>query len=428
MRPVMRRLAIVSLALAAGCSDDVPDQPSWAADVQPILVANCARCHSVPVQGGAPSGFRLDVYGPTFTDGGDFVLGAGAMAEFIAVRVHAETMPPRFPLTGRQQEVLVRWAELAEPGLAAPEGAPDPDNRAPSMALEGDLAADDTGRVTIAYRIDDPDLDVVTGELAAVAGDERVRITRELHTGRGEAVWDTGALPAGTYNIVASVDDGSGEVEIALGSYEVSHPGGNTAPSLRFLSNPTDALFSDADGALTVDLEVVDLDGDPVELRVEAVRGDEAVLLFEGPAAPPGEETAVPVSFADVPAGDRWRIRVTADDGNTEPRTLESLPFAVGHGTTDLRWADVEPIFARSCMPCHGAISRAPGIGFDLREHGGSDDEIGVYDYRGLVYRRAVVERTMPPQSAALLLSENALLSAEDRELLREWLLAGAPE
>lgn len=413
------------LALIA-CADTAPDEPTWARDVQPILAANCVRCHGVPVLGGAPSGFRLDVYDPVLTDDGSSYLGAGAMAEFVAARACDETMPPRFPLSDRQQEVLDRWAALAEPGMPAPRGGPAEGNRPPTIrpAPPGTLLDGDVLR----YVVDDPDRDLVRGALFAIRGDERVRITRELHDGAGLAVWDPLAVPEGTYEIVARLDDGSGEVEHSLGEVVVEHPAG-AAPSLRFLTALEDALFTDDDGPVEIALLVSHFDPDAtLALTVEAVLGDEVVPVAELADVAPGEVT-IPWDTAAVPAGDLWRLRATVSDG-THERTIESRRFIVGHGTTDLRYADVEPIFAAKCVPCHpgsGGVSRVPGLGFDFRTLG-RDDGFGVYDFRGPIYRRAVSERTMPPVSAQLVISEALVLTDDERRRLGAWLLAGAPE
>lgn len=40
----------------------IPSNPTYDVDVKPILDQHCVPCHSVPPQGGAPVGFRLDQY------------------------------------------------------------------------------------------------------------------------------------------------------------------------------------------------------------------------------------------------------------------------------------------------------------------------------------------------------------------------------
>lgn len=100
--------------LLAACAPEVPDEPTWA-DVEPILAANCTRCHGDPSFGGAPS-LAFDDYA-----------AASALAPRIAARVTSEASPmpppPREgevgrggpPLTDRQKEVLVLWSETGAP-------------------------------------------------------------------------------------------------------------------------------------------------------------------------------------------------------------------------------------------------------------------------------------------------------------------------
>ncbi|HEY4183810.1 MAG TPA: hypothetical protein VGP07_02025 [Polyangia bacterium] len=44
-RSLLMGLPLVAL-LGAGCGDEVPQNPTWAADVHPIMVAHCIRCHN----------------------------------------------------------------------------------------------------------------------------------------------------------------------------------------------------------------------------------------------------------------------------------------------------------------------------------------------------------------------------------------------
>jgi len=220
----MRRTVLAIAALGgAGCAlDDGPAEPTWAADVRPILVANCARCHSPPYIGGAPDYVRFDVYDDELaTDGsGDVVvLGAASSRLTIAAYTAMELMPPRFPLTERQIDILARWNEAE-----APRGAPIPGNRPPELTLEEAPAVDAEGRVLLRYEISDPDGDLVTGLLhaePAAEGQDPVRITDALFSGRDRVGWNTAGDLPGTYLLVADLDDGSETVRIELGEVEV---------------------------------------------------------------------------------------------------------------------------------------------------------------------------------------------------------------
>jgi hypothetical protein len=204
-------------ALAAGCAPDVADEPTWRADVRPIVLGNCIRCHSAPPLGGAPSEVRLDVYEfeGELADG-TIVRGANSVAMQMAIYVEDESMPPDFPLWPRQIDTIVAWADNG-----APEGAPVEGNQPPTMELE-DFEAD--GDLLIAdYRIDDPDSDLVTGRVDADPdGDGAVvPVTYELFSGQSQIVWDISEVPPGSYELTAEIEDGSARETIDLGSIEV---------------------------------------------------------------------------------------------------------------------------------------------------------------------------------------------------------------
>jgi hypothetical protein len=165
-----------ALLLLAACAPAVPDEPSFQQHVAPILAANCVRCHGAPPIGGAPPGFRLDL----FAD-------AAAQAERIAIRADRGDMPPRFPLDDYQIDTLARWFELG-----APRGAPNPGNRPPTASIVD-------GMIVVA----DPDGDVVGGTL------------RTSGVTLGPLRSGPNVLPAG-FSLEAVLDDGALEVTVAL--------------------------------------------------------------------------------------------------------------------------------------------------------------------------------------------------------------------
>lgn len=231
-------------AALSGCSSDVPDEPTWAEDVRPILLANCASCHSFPPIRGAPGpgeardGLRLDVYEDTILDdgteylgtnvSGKVVPGAASVAERIVARaVDQRTMPPRLsgstslrPLSSRQQEILERWVEQG-----ADRGPPAPGNRPPEMTLRRPLSDSQQDDVlVIQYAIRDADFDYVTGMLQAVptaTDDDPIVITRALYSGRGQIHWGVGELAGDSFELIATLDDGSVIIDAVLGTIEI---------------------------------------------------------------------------------------------------------------------------------------------------------------------------------------------------------------
>ncbi|HSK02661.1 MAG TPA: hypothetical protein VK932_15525 [Kofleriaceae bacterium] len=218
-----RHLLALATSLLGACTADVPPAPSFQQHVMPILAANCVRCHGYPAIGGAPPGFRLDSYEDVAIDDATTVAGAGAYAALIAVRVRDEArpMPPRFALDEPQIETLERWAAGALAGELPPRGEPRPGNRAPLVAIE-DLSR--SGNVlTIVLRVDDPDGDLVAGELRVqLPGVERV--IGPVRSGRVELAWNTAFVGDGSYPLAARVDDGAMPISIDLGQITVGGP------------------------------------------------------------------------------------------------------------------------------------------------------------------------------------------------------------
>jgi hypothetical protein len=219
MRPTA---ALLLLLAGAACAPEVPAEPTWVDDVRPILAANCIRCHSPPYIGGVPQYFRLDMYeddlaiDPVFDEpvwGAAHVSDQNAFNDVLVTRV---TMPPRFPLTDRQTDVLIAWGEAG-----APKGEPREGNSPPTMTVVGDIAVS-PGRVGLSYVIEDADGDIVTGVIMADPGGgadpDPIVGTNELFAGRDSVSF---ALPTATYELFAEIDDGSERVTVELGTVVV---------------------------------------------------------------------------------------------------------------------------------------------------------------------------------------------------------------
>ncbi len=212
--------AILLLLAAGACAPEVPAEPTWVDDVRPILAANCIRCHSPPHISGAPQSMRLDKYDDEFlpdididdNDDPELVQGAAVYSVQIAERVQ-DDMPPRFPLTGRQIDVLTAWHEAG-----APHGEARANNALPTMVASGDLQVSND-RVALGYEIEDADGDIVTGILMADPGGgadpDPIVVSNELFVGRGVVA---GRLATGTYEIFAELDDGNDTVQVELGT------------------------------------------------------------------------------------------------------------------------------------------------------------------------------------------------------------------
>lgn len=422
--------ALAGLALA-GCPGAV-DDPTWVEDIQPIVEANCVRCHGSPPIGGAPSSFRLDIYEDTTLPDGTTVRGAAVMAEFMAARVSAGTMPPRWPLEDHRQETIENWAATRTIGMAPPKGEPRAGNEAPTMTLLTPLEQSRVGEsVVFDYEIRDPDHDIVYGTLTVDDGAGFSRqVAAGLHAGRGGAVWDLTAFPAASYAVTATLDDANGLHTVDLGSFDVVH-NGNVSPHLTFSNPLASALLSDRDDQ-PIEIQITDLNpADVHTVTITAFLGDQEPIpvatdlaIVDGVITPPFVWAAI--DRANLDASASWRLRATVTtttDGNVT-REFVSPTFAITHGAESLAFADVEQIFVNKCArTCHDSGARLPGVLHDFNMYTG----FGVYELRGLIYRRVVVEQNMPPKSAVLFDSE-AALTDDERATITQWLEQGAPE
>jgi len=188
-------LLSATAALGCGAEQPVPDAPTWAQDVQPILRANCFHCHGPTASFRLYRTLRWDVYDlgeepyqrmgfeKVFED----VVGAAQptkMATFfgandsshsgvITAYVNPEAgptrmpPPPATPLTERDRAVLQRWSDLLKQGAvpgAVLKGSHQP-NRPPSMRWlqQPSLAI-----------VRDDDGDQVLGRLDCTGGEVRI--------------------------------------------------------------------------------------------------------------------------------------------------------------------------------------------------------------------------------------------------------------
>jgi hypothetical protein len=114
-----------SLAACPGFGSDSSTSvalPAYSSDVKPILDGHCIKCHTLPPQNGAPTGFRLDVYDDA--PGGQQPLGAFTMLCLIksrAVDGVPSFMPPSGepPLNADEKATLLGWADdggIRDPG------------------------------------------------------------------------------------------------------------------------------------------------------------------------------------------------------------------------------------------------------------------------------------------------------------------------
>jgi mono/diheme cytochrome c family protein len=122
-----------------------PDEPPTYADVQPILGARCAKCHTESGQmGPAPEGLLLNNYANTLAAGerARIVPGRPAASELVR-RIRGQSLP-RMPFDGppylsdAEIRLIERWIEH---GARDPEGKPAPVPVGARVRLGGTLVA-----------------------------------------------------------------------------------------------------------------------------------------------------------------------------------------------------------------------------------------------------------------------------------------------
>lgn len=405
---------LLYVALGVGCRPAAPDDPTWAADVAPVLAANCVRCHTVPAIGGAPGSFRLDTYNDWVADDGRVVRGAAFMARYMTLRVGNEDnpMPPRAEVLPFHIDVIQNWAANTVDGLPV-HGGPKPGNRRPTMEILNTQEQD--GWLILDYEILDENHDIVVGALYA----NRVPVTSELHSGRGQVRWDTGALANGSYDLSAVLDDGSRETSIDLVTYEVDNA--NRAPVVTLLSPQRDAILASAAAAThDVIVDIADPDSAALTMTVRAYLADQSVDVAVNQAAVVGQNT-VTWDISGLDEGLAWRLEVSVDDGVNQ-RTVQSGLFIVSHQTTqDTFQTILDDVLGARCTFCHPGAA-LPGLTHDFGAYSAVGDVLGVSELAGLIYRRAVQQRNMPP------VSFGGALDDQTAERLGNWLLAGAPQ
>lgn len=214
------------LILVAGCVPDAPAVPSFQQDVQPILAANCVRCHGAPAIGGAPPAVRLDSYEDRVLAEYDthvvLSTGAAGLHALIARRVAsdgAERMPPRFALDDYQIETLARWSASGE-GERPPRGAPRPSNHPPTLEVRRVTRAG--ANLEIELLASDLDGDLVSGELW-LRVDDAPRFVGTIRSGTSTLRFDAAAL-AGSYLLSADLDDGAQPHAVDLGTIDIGGP------------------------------------------------------------------------------------------------------------------------------------------------------------------------------------------------------------
>ncbi|MFN0246221.1 MAG: hypothetical protein ACKV2T_04890 [Kofleriaceae bacterium] len=438
---------ILVLSFLVGCGGDVPVEPTYFSDVQPILRANCARCHGAEPSDPKIAKFRLDRYVQADTatfDAWDYAQASGADAApmiRVAVDHEAPAMPPDYSLTDRQREILARWVEQG-----APKGMRT--NRAPRVVLATDAPTVADQTLDVSVRAWDDDLDGLVVQLwahdLATTADQDVPLGETGGAGIREVALDTGALASQhAFEIYAIADDGFSDnpeenrTHVTLiPALTVDHGARGTAPTVKLTApNASETLIGDAmiswtatdpdpGGTLLIDLALVRADS-PTVVAVPIATGipNNGSFLWTIPGTVPVTDASGPINYL---------VRVTATDTLGIPPNTRSdvsdVPVTIARAvTTTLTWDDVKPIFLRVCVKCHGQPAKTMALeSFRLDKYDSADPEPpvttdqGVFEMKGTVYQRMVTARTMPPAA-------EPDPTAAELDMVANWILGGAP-
>jgi len=437
-----RITSFASLALAlAACAEPVPTNPTWFADVQPILTANCGRCHGATPETEMIADFRLDRYVKDDANSLDAYDYREAIQAH-AVDLEVPVMPPRGSLSDRQREILDRWVAADAPkGMRA--------NQLPTAVLVAPSPAPAEADQELAITIDADDADgdglAVSMQMHDLTTDETWLLPMSLGAGIHDLTVDTGQLASThDFEIAAIVDDGFSDnpeenqhTEMLIPSLRVDHGARGTAPTVRVLEpNGGQAIIGDTTIAwtamdpdvgdsLTIDIDLIRVAADGSGTVAASVATDlTGVSTYAwDPSGIPTESGGTPIPYKiRVTATDAGALNTRFDDSDT---SFTIAPMAV---PTDLTWDDVKGIFATYCLTCHSQPARTVALEyFRLDKYDAGDpvapinSDQGVYEVRSLVYQRLVVARTMPPAA-------QRQPTAAEVATVGEWILGGAPK
>lgn len=442
---------LVGVGLAA-CGGEVPANPTYFDDVQPILRANCVRCHGAVPSDPKIARFRLDRYvkddAATF-DAWDYAqASAGGPAPMIrvAVDLQAPVMPPDYELTDRQREILTRWVEQGAPKGTRDNRLPGIELVAPSDPTTADQALD------VEIRAWDDDGDGLIVQLwaheAGASESEDVPLGPPVGGGLHAASIDTGTLASKhDFEIYAILDDGFADDPAQnrtratlIPRLAVDHGARGTAPRVTLVApNGGETLFGtaaiawtatdpDAGDTLTIDLALLAIAADGTESVAATIASglpNTGTYSWQIPGTIPATDPA----GRSIP----YKVRVTATDTLGMPRNTRSdssdTPVSIERGaTTTFTWDDVKPVFVTYCGSCHGEPARIITLEpFRLDKYDASDpeppanDDLGVFEMKGSVYQRMITLGNMPPAA-------DPRPSQADRDMVANWILGGAPK
>lgn len=433
------RAFAVALIVLGACQPPPPQSPTWFADVQPLVVANCARCHGADPETPALSWLRLDRYVKFDSSSFDAYDYRDAIVSSAALR-NVPVMPPDYALSDRQRRLLERWVELGAPKGQRDNRLPEVERVAP---VESSIAVDQT--LALSIRSWDADGDGLVVRIGAREVGSQLSET-VITTGGGlrAVTLDTSSLTSGrTYEVFAVLDDGyaddpaaNAKVVVVVPSVLVDHGARGSPPTVRLeqpsnggaLSGTVPVAWSasdpDPNDMLTIDLQLLEIATDGSATVVSTIAS--GLANSSSPFA--WNTDGVAASRGGLPI--QYKVRVVASDGHPENVRFDDsdAPFTIAQ-TTVYTWADVQPVFLNTCRSCHGAQPQ-PGVPatFRLDKYDAADPVLpidtkdGVYEKRDRVYARmTAAANKMPPVYAT------PKPTTAEIAMVADWINGGAP-
>ena len=378
----MRAIVIVITVITAACDTaPVPAKPGFDSDIAPILDANCMRCHSTTAaianascvaldtwdDGTDPSGTCTPLYGVKST----IMYMPNPTLSLVPV-IESGVMPKVGPaLTDRQKQIFENWKAAGYPRNGT--------NQPPTITFitpPPGGATINTGGVTtydIQYNVSDPDGDPVTWSLGWSGPNGKTgTFATNLTQGMGTVHADTSSLGSGTYQVTATLDDGSSIVMATA-------PGTLTVPG-NYNATPTVAITEPAGGYYYIGQMVTiswlaNDDGTSLTCDVTASSGGTPISIATGVAETPGTPAMTTWTIPSGTTLGNYTIQVTVHDSGSPSlsATATSPSFTIGSPPQQVSFStQLAPLLqssasnASGCTKagCHGATN--PQQGLDL--------------------------------------------------------------
>ena len=444
----MKHLAALAVLVSA-CTAAVPDHPTYVEDVQPIVEANCVRCHAAPTAvKELRNCVRLDQWDSTpdtamkCSDSANMgmILGVHDAGPMIVAQVTQHRMPIDGPaLSSRQIDIFQRWADGGFRKRAT--------NSPPTITFSSPPAAGVTVcnpvcTTTVAYDVSDPDGDAVTWSLGWSSGGRSGTFATGLTGGTGSLTIDATTLASGTYTLVATLDDGTVMVMVdAPGTLTV--PAGHNAPPVVTVIAPNGGESYYQGAAVAISWTGSDPDDATLSYDVAVLQGTTSTTVATGISAPVGQ-TAMTTWTAPMVAGlTSYVVQVTATDGGSPALTatdMSDAPFTVSPPPQTVSFASqLQPILTASCATtaCHAGVH--PQQGLDLSAGKAYAALVNVASSECSTYKLVLPDQ--PDQSYLIfklagsgacftgsqMPKGGAALSSAQQQLFRDWIANGAP-